>query len=305
MCNELLTRHWLEGDSWGIGMKLADRETTRYRARDDRRARFNFRMAARHFTESLFVRVLSVLICLLLWQTASAHRWNLIVNFQNIPAPTEVAEAFFHLVQSSKLLAHIWSSIARIFIGFGLAAILAVSLGLLVGRIRLAADIFMAPLEVLRPIPAVAWIPLAILMFPNSEESMIFITFVGAFFPILLNTIHGVSTIDGRLVFASLTLGASPAAMFREVIFPGALPSIVTGLSIGMGTSWFSLVTAEMISGQYGIGYYTWEAYTLQNYPDIVLGMITIGLLGMLSSILVRRVGGMLMPWLRRGEVKV
>jgi len=91
-------------------------------------------------------------------------------------------------------------------------------------------------------------------MFPNSEESMIFITFVGAFFPILLNTIHGVSTLDERLIFASLTLGASPFAMFREVIFPGALPSIVTGLSIGMGTSWFSLVTAEMISGQYGIG---------------------------------------------------
>jgi len=120
----------------------------------------------------------------------------------------------------------------RIFVGFGIAAILAVWLGLLVGRVRLAADVFMSPLEVLRPIPAVAWIPLAILMFPNSEESMIFITFVGAFFPILLNTIHGVSTIDQRLVFASLTLGASPFALFREVIFPGALPSIVTGLSI-------------------------------------------------------------------------
>ncbi|MBV8274180.1 MAG: hypothetical protein JO170_02815 [Verrucomicrobia bacterium] len=117
-------------------MKLVDRKTTQYKARDDRLVRSRLRVPASHFTESLFVRVLSVLICLLLWQTASAHRLNLIVNFQNIPAPTEVAGAFFHLVQSSKLLAHIWSSTARIFVGFGLAAILAVSLGLLVGRIR-------------------------------------------------------------------------------------------------------------------------------------------------------------------------
>ncbi|HEX8371696.1 MAG TPA: ABC transporter permease subunit, partial [Chthoniobacterales bacterium] len=82
---------------------------------------------------------------------------------------------------------------------------------------------------------------------------------------------------------------------------PGALPSIVTGLSIGMGTSWFSLVTAEMISGQFGIGYYTWEAYTLQNYPDIVLGMIAIGLLGMLSSVLIKQLGSRLMPWFHAG----
>jgi NitT/TauT family transport system permease protein len=286
-------------------MRVVRPERVLYGAGDDRPARFNLRVPSHFFAGSVFVRALSVLICLLLWQSASANRWNVMVNFQNIPAPTEVAGAFIHLVQSSKLLAHIWSSVARIFVGFGLAAVLAVGLGLLVGRIRLAADIFMSPLEVLRPIPAVAWIPLAILMFPNSEESMIFITFVGAFFPILLNTIHGVSTIDRRLVFASLTLGASPVAVFREVIFPGALPSIVTGLSIGMGTSWFSLVTAEMVSGQYGIGYYTWEAYTLQNYPDIVLGMITIGLLGMLSSMLVRRAGDMLMPWQGCREVKV
>jgi len=181
------------------------------------------------------------------------------------------------------------SGVKRIFAGFGLAALLAVSLGLFVGRSRLIADIFMSPLEVLRPIPAVAWIPLAILMFVSPEGSMIFITFIGAFFPILLSTIHGVARIDRRLIFAAMTLGASPVAVFLEVILPGALPAIVTGLSIGMGTSWFSLVTAEMISGQYGIGYYTWEAYTLQNYPDIVLGMISFGLLGNVCNASVRR----------------
>jgi NitT/TauT family transport system permease protein len=99
------------------------------------------------------------------------------------------------------------------------------------------------------------------------------------------------------LVLASQSLGARPLDVFREVILPGAMPSIVTGLSIGMGTSWFSLVTAEMISGQFGIGYYTWEAYTLQKYPSIVLGMIAIGVLGMGSSFLIRSIGRRLMPW--------
>lgn len=128
---------------------------------------------------------------------------------------------------------------------------------------------------------------------------MVFITFIGAFFPILLSTVHGVEGLDRRLIFASLSLGARPLDVFREVILPGSMPSIVTGLSIGMGTSWFSLVTAEMISGQYGIGYYTWEAYTLQKYPSIVLGMIAIGVLGMGSSMLIRAGGRQLMPWFK------
>jgi NitT/TauT family transport system permease protein len=199
------------------------------------------------------------------------------------------------------VLGHILNSVRRIFIGFSLAAVLAIALGLLIGRFRIASHALMGPLEILRPIPAVAWIPLAILMFTTAEASMIYITFIGAFFPILLNTIHGVQNLDGRLIIASRTLGAGPVAVFREVILPGALPSIVTGLSIGMGTSWFSLVTAEMISGQFGIGYYTWEAYTLQNYPDIVVGMIAIGILGMLSSWLIRQLGNWSMPWLRLG----
>jgi NitT/TauT family transport system permease protein len=149
----------------------------------------------------------------------------------------------------------------------------------------------------LRPIPAVAWIPLAILMFPSAEASMIFITFTGALFPILLNTIHGVEGVDQRLIASAQSLGAGRGAITCEVIIPGALPSIVTGLAIGMGTSWFCLVTAEMISGQFGIGYYTWESYTLQNYADIIVGMTLIGGLGMSSSVLVRKLGKALMPW--------
>jgi NitT/TauT family transport system permease protein len=189
--------------------------------------------------------------------------------------------------------------VRRVLIGFALAAAVAIPLGLAIGRSRLVADIVMTPLEVLRPIPGVAWIPLAILMFPTSEQSMIFICLIGALFPILLSTIHGVENLDRRLVHAAQTLGARNWHIFTEVIFPGALPSIVTGLTIGMGISWFLVVTAEMISGRFGVGYFTWEAYTLQNYADIVVGMLVIGTLGMSSSLLVKFLGNRLMPWHR------
>src|SRR5260370_25157100 len=171
----------------------------------------------------------------------------------------------------------------------------------LAGRSKLLSNLLMPPLELLRPIPAVAWIPLAVLMFPNPEESMVYITFVGSFYPILLNTIHGVGAVDPNLIFASLTLGASRLRVFSDVIVPGALPAIVTGLSIGMGNSWFSLVTAEMVAGQFCTGYYSWESYTLQKYPNIVLGMITIGLLGMLSSLLIKRIAWHFLPWAKLG----
>ena len=232
-----------------------------------------------------------------LWELASIQEWAFFFRFENIPAPSEVFAAVSELISAPKFAEHVLSSVRRVFIGFAIASVLAVAAGLLVGRFRHAAHSILPPLEVIRPIPAVAWIPIAILLFASSEQSMVFITFIGAFFPVLLNTIHGVEAIDRRLVSASISLGAGPLDVFREVILPGALPSIVTGLSIGMGTSWFSLVTAEMISGQFGIGYYTWEAYTLQKYPHIVLGMIGIGILGMGSSALIRWAGRKLMPW--------
>jgi hypothetical protein len=158
--------------------------------------------------------------------------WRVRAEAAIVPAPTEVAAAVAELLRSPKVGAHVGNSIRRVFIGFSLAATLAVACGLLIGRFRLASNAIMPAFEVLRPIPAVAWIPIAILLFASAEHSMVFITFI---VPVLLNTIHGVETLDRRLVSASISLGAGPFAVFREVILPGALPSIVTGLSIGMG----------------------------------------------------------------------
>ena len=244
------------------------------------------------------VRAAALGLCLLLWHWAATRHVNFgIVTFQNVPPPSEVLGSAWALLHSPRLGDHLGASLARVFSGFLAASVVGVALGLVIGRSRLAEDALLVPLEILRPIPAVAWIPLAILMFPSSEASMVFITFVGALFPVLLNTVHGVEAVDARLVASARSLGAGRLAVFREVILPGAMPSVVTGLAIGMGTAWFCLVTAEMISGQFGIGYYTWMSYTIQNYADIVVGMLFIGVLGMGSSALVRWIGQVLMPW--------
>lgn len=245
------------------------------------------------------VRALAALAFLGLWHLASTHKFKFIVSFSFVPTPADVLAAGLEFVRSSKTPQHVLSSLRRVLTGFALAAAMAIPLGLVIGRSRLLADIVMTPLEIIRPIPGVAWIPLAILMFPTPEQSMIFICLVGALFPILLSTIHGVENLDRRLIYAAQTLGARQWHIFTEVILPGALPSIVTGLTIGMGISWFLVVTAEMISGRFGVGYFTWESYTLQNYADIVVGMLAIGILGMGSSFVVRLLGRVLMPWHR------
>jgi len=241
---------------------------------------------------------LSLVASVLLWHVLSTTQvrtaW---ITFANVPPPLEVARAGVDLLSSPKLLHHVLWSLWRIAAGFVAAAVFGIGSGLLIGRFGWAERVLLPPLEVLRPVPAVAWIPLAILMFPSSEASMIFVTFTGAVFPILLNTIHGVEAVDRRLIASSRSLGARGWTVFSQVILPGAAPSIATGLAIGMGTCWFCLVSAEMISGQFGIGYFTWESYTLQNYAGIVVGMLWIGLFGMGSSALIRHAACRLMPW--------
>lgn len=244
--------------------------------------------------------VASLVLCLVIWQILAQFKVNLaIINFNHMPTPIEVGEAMLRFFQLPVALLHLKASVMRVFIGFFLAAIVGVAFGILIGRYKALAPYLLTPLEMLRPIPAVAWIPLAILLFPSSEVSMVYITFIGALFPILLNTIHGVEAVDPRLIASAKSLGARECATFVDVIIPSALPSIITGLSIGMGTCWFCLVTAEMISGQLGIGYFIWESFTLQNYGNIVVGMLLIGILGTCSSLLIRSLGHIFTPWYR------
>lgn len=248
------------------------------------------------------LRALSIGLFVLAWHLATLWDLDFYVRFQNIPSPGDVLAEAAALFGSGGFYVHILASLERIWLGFAAATVLGVGLGLLIGWFALAEDTLFPPIELLRPIPAVAWVPISIMLWPTERSSIVFITTLGAFFPIVLNTIHGVEGIDRQLVRAATSLGAKRAAIFREVILPGALPSIVTGLSVGMGVSWICLISAEMISGQFGVGYFTWVAYGIVKYPQIVVGMLTIGVLGMLSSLVIRLAGARLMPWLPRRE---
>lgn len=250
--------------------------------------------------KSIGIGALSLIIGLIAWHIATANDLNIYINFENVPEPTEVWQAFVAHLWTQEFYIHILVSMRRIMIGYALAVAIGVFLGLLMGRSRLARDFLMPYIEILRPIPAVAWIPLAILMWPTEEASIIYITFLGALFPICLNTIHGVTQVPEVLVRAARSLGANRMQIFRHVVIPAALPSIATGLAIGMGVSWFSLLAGEIISGQYGIGYFTWNAYSLINYPDIVVGMLVIGALGTFCTWAVRQATRPLLKWQER-----
>ncbi|MBE0509726.1 MAG: ABC transporter permease [Gammaproteobacteria bacterium] len=243
------------------------------------------------------IRLGAVIAALVVWQLLSANGVKFIIDFRNVPAPLDVGAQLSGLLSSSDYYKHITVSIQRILIAFSLATIFGVIVGVLMGRSRLVRNIIMPYIEIVRPIPAVAWIPMAILMFPTEESSIIFITYLGAFFPIVLNTIHGVDQTDESLVRAARSLGASNRAILWHVILPGALPSILAGLAIGMGVAWFSLLAGEIISGQYGIGYFTWRSYALVEYRNIIIGMLTIGLLGTLSTWLVMRLSRPALRW--------
>lgn len=243
------------------------------------------------------LRGLSLAVGVWLWQVVTSRGIHFIINFNNIPTPVDVGKQLLALLHSHRFYVDILWSMKRIAVSFGIASLLGIAVGIGMGMSRLVRDLIGPYIEILRPIPAVAWIPMAIIMWPTNESSIVFITFLGAFFPIVLNTVHGVEQTPEILTRAARSLGARGAAVIWHVVVPSALPSIVSGLAIGMGVAWFSLLAGEIISGRYGIGYFTWKAYQLIQYPDIVIGMLMIGLLGTLSTGFVRWIARPFLKW--------
>ena len=243
---------------------------------------------------------ISVLLFLLLWEVLVKANVMTPLMFGNLPAPTDVLKTFAKVLADGTFYYHIGASLGRIVVGSFLALPVAVFLGVLIGRARWAEDFILPMLEALRPIPQISWIPVAILLFPSIEGSIIFITFLGAFFPILVNTIEGIRGVSPSYITAAFSMGATRRQMLTKVYLPAAVPHIMTGFSVGVGVSWMSVIAAEMISGKYGIGYYTWTSYTLMAYSETIVGMITIGVLGLVCFAGISRVKKYLLRW--RGE---
>ena len=185
----------------------------------------------------------------------------------------------------------------RIVFAFGIATGIGVPLGLLMGWSRKFKDYTFPILELMRPIPILAWVPLAIVMFSGFETPILFLATLASLFVTTLNTLLGVESIDESYFRAAGCLGSKPHHIFWHVVVPGAMPFIFTGLQISVGVAWFSLVAAEMISGEFGLGYMIMDAYMTSRYVPMVMAMITLGFVGWATSSMVRWAGNRMMQW--------
>lgn len=234
--------------------------------------------------------------------------WHLLTvgkPYSLIPPPSEVWAAMVDLAIggpegdafSGTLLSHLTASLARVFGGFSLAALAAVPLGLLIGRVPLMRQILDPTLQILRPVPVTAWLPLAMILFGLGPRSAYFLVFLGAFYPILVNTIFGVRSVEPRLFEAAAMLGCRGSAQFARVVLPAALPSIFTGLRLGLGFAWVVIVVGEMTGVPTGLGAIIMEARQLSRTDIVICGMIVIGVAGFVCDRAVMLIGQRLLAW--------
>jgi len=240
------------------------------------------------------------LLLLGLWHWAVAAGMT-----QLIPSPAEVAEYMVDFAWggiwddafSATLHIHLLASMQRVYGGFALAALVAVPLGILIGRnetVRALLDPF---LQLMRPIPVTAWLPLSMILFGLGPRSAFFLVFLGAFYPILLNTVFGVKSVEKRLFEAASMLGCTASAQFYKVVLPAALPSIFTGLRLGLGLAWFVIVVGEMTGVPQGLGAVIMDGRTLSRTELVICGMIVIGIAGFVSDRIVVMVMNRLLRW--------
>jgi len=210
------------------------------------------------------------------------------------PTPWQVVTGTLELIRDGTLWQHIGASLFRVGTGFGLAVLVAVPLGLWMGWVK-GAYITLNPLfQMMRPISPIAWIPIAILWFGVGDMSPIFLIFISSVFPMVVQTIAGVHTIEKRYLRAAANFGVSRATLFRQVVIPAVLPQIIVGMRIGLGVAWLVVVAAEMIALRSGLGYLIIDSRNAGNRYDLVVaGMIIIGLIGLLLDRLMRLLEGL------------
>jgi NitT/TauT family transport system permease protein len=240
------------------------------------------------------------LLLLALWWWGTAGRPDGL-----IPPPPVVAVALWDLAFggiyddafSGMLLPDLIASVSRVYGAFLLAAAVALPLGMMIGRLRLVRELLEPTLQLLRPIPVTAWLPLSMIMFGLGPRSAFFLVALGAFYPILVNTVFAVRSVEPRLFEAAQMLGVSPARLFPKVVLPASLPGMFTGLRLGLGFAWVVIVVGEMTGAQTGLGAMIMDARQLSRTEIVIAGMAVIGCAGFLSDLAIQAVGRRLLAW--------
>ncbi len=232
---------------------------------------------------SILIKLAMPLTLLVIWELLAIYINNPVI----LPRVEDVLKILLHptvdLLGTGSLVSNALISIKRVLSGFIIASLLAVPLGILMGYFTVINALFDTVIELFRPIPPLAWVPLSLAWFGIGEVSMVFIIFIGAFFPILINTISGVKGVPKPLIEAALTLGAKKRDILVKVVIPASSPSILTGLRVGIGIAWMCVVAAEMLPGSNsGLGYLITYAYSLSRMDIVIAAMIVIGLIGLI-----------------------
>ena len=274
------------------------------------------RSALRRFEKNLLSRsnlraAISIVLFLILWEVgARSKQWTGVAMpwIGQIPAPTAVLRVWIGLLGDVGYWQSWYLSFGRVLAGFVAAMLVGIPLGLLMAVSKTFNGIAFPSFEILRPIPPLAWVPVSIIFWPTQEMSIAFVTFLGAFFTVVINVVGGARSIDIRYFQSAQAMGSSQWDIFRRIVLPATLPSIVVGSSVGMGITWNVVVAAEMISGGGsqsggsggGLGFFIWNSYVGGSYEQIVVGMISIGIAGYICSEVLRSLGGFCTPWMKK-----
>jgi NitT/TauT family transport system permease protein len=229
--------------------------------------------------------------------------WEMLVRWKvpgltTVPGPLESLAVFWSKYATNANYWQSWlASFRRVLLGFLAAQLLGIPLGLLLGTRARFRELVFPVIELLRPIPPLAWVPLSILFWPTHEFSIVFITFIGAFFIIAINVFDGVRSIRPEHVWLARSLGASDLRIFWRIVLPSVLPAIGVGMTLGMAVTWNVVIAAEMIAGDNGLGRLTWEGYVSHTSTVVIIGMVSIGLAGYLSALVIAWIERRLAPW--------
>lgn len=254
--------------------------------------------------------IIAIVIFLAIWEIGARSEQLFGFRFPFlglVPPPTAVMASWGGLIGEPSYWQSWYMSFLRVFAGSLAAMVIGIPLGLFMAVNKTFYGMYFPTFEVLRPIPPLAWVPASIIFWPTQELSIAFFTFLGAFYTIVINVLGGARSINKQFLQAAQSMGASQWDIFRRIVLPATLPSIVVGSAVGMGITWEVVVAAEMISGGGssgggaggGLGFFIWSSYVGGSYEQIIVGMISIGIAGYFSSELLRQLGGFLTPWLK------
>lgn len=238
--------------------------------------------------------VISVILLISAWEILV--RIGVIDTFL-IPEPSQIALTVIKVVSSGEIFSHILASLKRIAAGFLFASLLGLTLGFLLGRDQRVAEYIIPVIELFRPIPPIAWIPIALIWFGLGDGSAYFIVFLGSFFPIFVNTLHASKNVPQLYINAGQSLGMNKARLFREVIIPHSIPQVITGMRIAIGFAWMTVIAAELIGATSGLGYFIELNRTNLRTDRIIVGMLIIGLVGFLINYFAQLIENKLTPW--------